>query len=206
MLTIWGRPNSINVQKAMWTVAELGLECERIDAGGAFGRLDTAEYGALNPNRRVPTLIDGDFVLWESNAIVRYLSAQYGEGGLRPTDTKVRALADSWMDWMVTTVMGDLTLVFWQLIRTADEERDHAAVAAALDRLNPAWDIVEAHLEGRNFLAGDALTMGDIPLGAAVYRYSALDIDRPNRPSLAQWYQRLSDRPAYRDHVMLPLT
>src|SRR5690606_22701182 len=118
MLTVWGRTNSINVQKVMWTVGELGLEHERIDAGGAFGGLDTAEYGRMNPNRRIPVLQDGELGLWESNAIVRYLAARYGAGTLWAEDPAQRSEADRWMDWMVTTLLPDMTVVFWQLVRT----------------------------------------------------------------------------------------
>lgn len=207
MLTLWGRANSINVQKVMWTAVELGLDHERIDAGGAFGRLDTAEYGALNPNRRVPTLVDGDVVLWESNVIVRYLAAKYGAGGLCPADPADRARADQWMDWFITTMVADLIAVFRQLIRTAEADRDQDAIDASLGRLDAAWDIVEGHLADReDYMVGDGLTMGDIPVGAAAYRYYGLDIPRPDRPHVHAWYQRLAERPAFQAHVMLPLT
>ena len=206
MLKIWGRNNSINVQKVMWTAAELGLDHERIDAGGAFGGLDTAEYGALNPNRRVPTLLDGDVVLWESNVIVRYLAAKYGAGSLCPADPADRARADQWMDWFITTMVADLIVVFWQLIRTAEANRDQEAIDAAVGRLDASWDIVEAHLADRDYMVGDRLTMGDVPVGAAAYRYYGLDIKRPDRPRMHAWYQRLADRPAFQTHVMLPLT
>ena len=131
MLRVWGRNNSINVQKVMWTVGELGLPHERIDVGGAFGGLDTAEYGALNPNRRIPTVEDEDVVVWESNACVRYLAARYGAGRLWPEDVRRRAAADMWMDWQVSTLMPDMTVVFWGLIRTPEAERDYPKIEAA---------------------------------------------------------------------------
>lgn len=206
MLRIWGRTNSINVQKVMWTVGELGLEYARYDAGGKFGRLETDEYGKLNPNRRVPTLQDGSAVIWESNAIVRYLAARYGADTMWPNDPAARAESDRWMDWIITTVIGDLNTVFRGLIRTPTAERDMAEVEAATKRMDPNWDILEHHLAGRPFIAGDRLTMGDIPAGAACYRYFALDIARPERPSLEAWYRRLSQRPAFQEHVMIPLS
>lgn len=206
MLRIWGRTSSLNVQKVMWAVAELGVEHERIDAGGAFGRLDSAEYGHLNPNRRVPTVVDGDLVVWESNACVRYLAARYGEGSLWPVDARDRAGADMWMDWMATTVVPDLGIPFWQLIRTPADKRDMPAVAAAAQRLGPIWSILDTHLAARRFVAGDRLTIGDIPVGVAFWRYRNLDIDRPSLPNLARWGGELEDRDAYRTHVMLPLT
>lgn len=206
MLTIWGRNNSINVQKAMWTVGELGLAHERIDAGGAFGGVDTPDYLAKNPNARVPTLVDGDFIVWESNAIVRYLAAQYGAGGLWPEDPAVRAVADQWMDWQQTMLLPDLTVVFLGLIRTPPEERDAAAIAAAVTALGPLWQRLDQHLADRDYLLGGGFTMGDIPVGAACYRYHELDIERPALPNIEAWYARLRDRSAFREHVMIPVT
>ena len=129
MLVVWGRKNSINVQKVMWTVAELGLAHERKDVGGPFGGLDTAEYGALNPNRRIPTIVDEDgTTIWESHSCVRYLAARYGAGNLWPEDPSARALADRWLDWMQTTLLPDLAPVFIGLIRTPAEKRDMAQI------------------------------------------------------------------------------
>jgi glutathione S-transferase len=206
MLRIWGRTNSINVQKVMWTVGELNLEYARYDAGGKFGGLDTEEYGQMNPNRRVPTLQDEDAVIWESNAIVRYLAARYGADTMWPSDPAARADSDRWMDWTITTLMGDLNTVFRGLIRTPPAERDMTEIEAAQTRMNPNWDILERHLSGRPFIAGDRLTIGDIPTGAACYRYTALDIERPERPNLEAWYKRLTQRPAFHEHVMIPLS
>jgi glutathione S-transferase len=206
MLKTWGRNNSINVQKVMWAAAELGLPNERVDAGGAFGGLDGAEYGALNANRRVPTIEDDGIVIWESNACVRYLAARYGAGGLWPADPGQRAAADMWMDWQQTTLLADMTTVFWGLVRTPEADRDHAAIGAAAKRLGGTWRILDDHLAGRSFVAGAALTMGDIPVGAACYRYHQLAIERPKLAAVEAWYARLQDRAPFRDHVMLPLT
>ena len=206
MLRVWGRNNSINVQKVMWAVGELGLVHERIDVGGAFGGLDTAEYGRLNPNRRVPTVEDGDVVVWESNACVRYLAARYGTGSLWPDDPGRRARADMWMDWQGSTLLPDMTVVFWGLIRTPEAERDHARIAAAVERLGTTWRILDEHLASRRFVAGEALTIGDIPVGAGCYRYYGLPIERPALPNLEAWYGRLKERAPFREHVMLPLT
>ena len=206
MLTVWGRKNSINVQKVMWTIGELGIDHERIDAGGTFGGLDAPEYRAMNPNGKIPVIVDEGAVVWESNAIVRYLAARYGAGSLWPEHPAARAEADRWMDWMVTTPYGDLITVFRGLIRTPPEERDDDAIESAVKRLGDHWRVVDAHLADRPFIAGDALTMGDIPVGAACYRYLALDIARPSLPHIEAWYGRLEERPPYRDHVMLPLS
>jgi glutathione S-transferase len=206
MLRIWGRTNSINVQKVMWAVGELGLDCERLDVGGSYGGLDSAEYGALNPNRRVPTLQDGAFVLWESNVIVRYLAAKHGAGGLWPTELEKRAVAEQWMDWQQTTLLPDMRTVFWGLVRTEPARRDQAGIDAAVENLKALWARLDRHLEGRPFVAGDSLTMGDIPVGAMYHRYRALGVARGADRNLSPWYERFVQRPAYREHVMLPLS
>jgi len=206
MLKIWGRTNSINVQKVMWAVGELELPHERIDAGGAFGGLDTDAYGALNANRRVPTLEDDGLVVWESNACVRYLAARYGSGSLWPEDPVVRAAADMWMDWQQTTLVPDMTTVFWGLVRTPEAERDHAAIEAAAGRLGALWRRLDNHLASRRFVAGERFSMGDIPVGAACYRYCQLPIERPKLAAIEAWYGRLQERGPFQAYVMLPLS
>ena len=206
MLSIWGRTNSINVQKVMWAIGELHLPHERIDAGGAYGLLDGDEYGALNPNRRIPTLQDGTLALWESNVIVRYLAAKYGAGGVWPDDPGVRGIADQWMDWQQTTLAPDMRIVFWGLVRTSPEQRDNARIAAAVESLKEVWSRLDRHLANRHFVAGDDLTMGDIPVGAMCHRYHALGIERDRLENLQAWYERLETRDAFRTHVMLPLS
>ena len=205
MLRIWGRDTSSNVQKVMWTIGELGLEHERIDAGRSYGRLDTAEYAALNPNRRIPALQDGEVVLWESNVIVRYLSAKFGTGGLWPNDPAARGVADQWMDWQQTTLLPDMRTIFWGLVRTPPEKRDQPAIDAAVKNLKEIWSRLDGRLKDRPFVAGDALTMGDIPVGTLCYRYYALRVERAPLQYLDAWYQRLQARDAFRRHVMIPL-
>jgi glutathione S-transferase len=168
--------------------------------------LDTPAYGALNPNRRVPTLEDDGVVIWESNACVRYLAARYGAGGLWSEDPAARAAADMWMDWKSTTLIPDMTIVFWGLIRTPEAERDAGAIAAAAGRLGGLWRVLDDHLATRSFVAGDGLTMGDIPVGAACYRYHQLAIDRPSFAHIEAWYARLQERAPFRSHVMIPLS
>ncbi len=206
MLRIWGRPNSINVQKVMWAIGELGLEHKRLDVGGAFGGLDTADYGQLNPNRKIPVLEDGETIVWESNACVRYLAAQYGADELFANDPSERSTADRWMDWKITTIMPHLHVCFWGLIRTSKADRDMAAIKRAAQDLGEVWGLLDDHLNGRQFVVGDRLTMGDIPLGTAFYRYVSLPIERPSLPHVESWYEHLKARPAFVDHVMIPLT
>jgi glutathione S-transferase len=206
MLRIWGRNNSINVQKVMWCVGELGLVHERIDAGREFGRNKEDWFLKMNPNGLVPVIDDRGFVLWESNAIVRYLAETYDHGGRCPSDSKQRAQAGQWMDWATTILGAPMTAAFWQLIRTPEAERDMAAVAKTAETLAGAYTVLNRHLDSRLYMLGDRLTMADIPVGAFVHRWYALDVPHPDLPSLRAWYQRLTEREAFQTHVMLPLT
>jgi glutathione S-transferase len=160
----------------------------------------------MNPNGRVPTMEDDGFVLWESNAIVRYLSGKHGAGTLCPDDPRARADADRWMDWTTSTVAPAITPVFWGLIRTPPEKRNLAAIEAEAGKAGQAFQVLEQSLEGRDYVAGRTFTMGDIPLGAFVYRWYALEVKRPALPRVEAYYRRLQQRPAYKKHVMLPLS
>lgn len=205
MLKIWGRRNSANVQKVMWAVGELGLAHEHIDAGGSFGGLDTPQFLAMNPNGRVPVIDDGGTIVWESHAVVRYLAAKYGDSALWPHDPGARAIADQWMEWTATSLQPTfLGGVFWGFYRTPPEKHDKAAIARALKQCGQLFAMLERQLDGRDFVTGGALTMGDIPAGAQLYRYFTLEIERPSMPNVEAWYARLSERPAYREHVMVP--
>jgi glutathione S-transferase len=207
MLKVLGRNNSSNVQKVMWCIGELGLAYTREDYGGAFGKTKEPAYLALNPNALVPTIDDDGFILWESNAIVRYLAAKHGMGTLCPSDLRARADADRWMDWQVTTTGPQMFVIFWTLVRTPEDKRDMKAVADARAKMIDLWAIVDRVLVNRPFLAGDRLTMGDIPLGIAAYRWYSLIKDAPAMPGVDAWWKRLSERPAFREHVSgVPLT
>jgi glutathione S-transferase len=205
MLKVWGRRSSANVQKVLWLVGELGLPHEHVPAGGDFGGLDTAAFRAMNPHGKVPVLQDDGVVVWESHAILRYLAAVHGADRFWPADPVARASVDGWMDWGQTALQpAFLGGVFWGGYRTPEALRDTAAVAAALDRTHACLALVDAQLAGRSFIAGEALSLADITVGAHLYRYFELEIDRPDLPGLAAWYGRLTDRPAYREHVMIP--
>ena len=205
MIEIWGRKNSSNVIPVMWALGELGIEHVRHNVGGSFGGLDTPEYGAKNPNRLVPTLEVDGFVLWESNAIVRYLSRKHGGGTLCPGDEQGCAIADQWMDWAKTTLNPVFFPIFWGLIRTPEADQDHDRIRQCALQTGKKLEVVERRLEQSEYLAGDGLTMGDLPLGALIYRYFNLDIERPSLPALEAWYGRLCERPAYRQHAMIPI-
>jgi glutathione S-transferase len=205
MIRVWGRGNSVNVQKVMWTIAELGLAHERLDVGGPFGGIDAA-FEARNPNRLIPVIEDQGTVVWESNAIVRYLAARWGQGTLWHPDPSRRAQADMWMDWQQTTIQPNLSPLFLGLIRTPEQQRDGPALAAAAKRLCVSFEMLDAHLEERTHIAGETLSVGDIPLGAVTYRFLHLPIERPALPNLQRWYERLAARATFRTHVMIPLT
>ncbi len=204
MLKVWGRKTSVNVQKVMWAVGELALAHERIDAGGPFGRLDTAEFAILNPNRLVPVIDDDGFVMWESNAIARYLAERYGRGKLSPEGRHAHAVCDQWMDWSITEIYRDIIgTCFLGLIRTAAKDRDVAGVAAAAKRAGEKLGILDRQLDGRMFIGGDQLTIADIAVGTLMFRYFSLSIERPKLAHVEAWYGRLAARSPYQEHIMV---
>ena len=202
MLKIWGRNTSINVQKTLWALGELGLPHERIDIGGAFGKNNEAPYLAMNPNGLVPTLEEDDFLLWESNSVVRYLAAKYGVGTLEPADLRVRASASRWMDWQLTTAGPAIHGLFWGLVRTPPEKRDHAHIDESRHKTTAALKILDAQLGKTAFVAGDRFSMGDIPVGLIAYRYCKLVPERTGLENLDRWYKSLEQRPAFREQIL----
>ncbi len=205
MLKVWGRRSSFNVQKVLWLVGELGLAHQHVPAGGSFGRLDEPAFRALNPHGRVPVLEDGDVAIWESHTILRYLAARYGRGTFWLDDPAERSRVESWMDWSQTSLQPDfLTGVFWGYYRTPDAQRDWPAIRRSLDRCTEHFRLLDGILAARPFLMGEELSLADIPIGTSLYRYFELDIERPELPHVTNWYQRLQQRPAYREHVMVP--
>jgi glutathione S-transferase len=206
MLRIWGRISSVNVQKVVWCADELGLAYERLDVGGAFGGNDTPEYLAKNPNGLVPVIEDGDFVLYESNPIVRYLSARYGGGGLWPADIRERADVDRWMEWQSTSFTPAMWAAFWNLVRTPAEKRDAAAIEASRAKSERLAGILDAHLADRPYLAANRFSPADIVVGCAAHRWLGLPLERQKRPNLERWYAALKSRPSSRQVLSQPLT
>lgn len=207
MLKIWGRKKSSNVRKALWCAEELGLAYEAIDAGGAFGVVDTPEYRAKNPNGRVPMIEDDGFVLWESNTIVRYLVARHAPGSAwYPADVQARAEADKWMDWTTSSFATPFRTVFWGVLRTPAEQQDWSAIKAAIKECDDLLAMVEQTLGEQPYLGGDEIGMGDIPLGSFIYAWFEMPIERAALPNVQAWYARLQQRPAYRKAVMTALT
>lgn len=206
VIEVLGRANSVNVQKVMWCAAELGVTVDRTDVGGAFGGTDTDRFGDLNPNRTVPVLMDGDFSLWESNAIVRYLCATYGDPDWSLPEGKAKARAEQWMDWYLTSLHPPMTALFWQLIRTAPELQDQGKIDNAIAESAQKWTILERHLDRNTYVLGDRLSMADIPVGCAAYRWHCMDFARPELPNIRRWWDRLVERETYKNNVMIPLT
>ena len=202
-MKLYGRLSSCNVQKAVWTLEELGLSYERVDAGGQFGGLDTPGFLAMNPHGRVPVLVDGDSVVWESDAIIRYLTARYGSGDLWPQDAAERAGADAWMAWTAAKLYPDWIALFWKLVRTPEPARDVEVIAQHHAAAVAAFAVLDRHLAGRDYVAADHLTMADIPAGMMLYRWFEMDINRPDMPNVEAWYARLRTRPAYRSSICI---
>jgi glutathione S-transferase len=203
MLTIWGRLNSHNVKKVAWFAQELGIEHVRHDVGGQFGMDDA--YLAKNPNALIPTIEDGDLVLWESNAIVRYLAARYGGEAFWPADPGRRALADRWMDWQFGYADAQRG-AFINLVRTPIEKRDPDAIRRSAQACAKLMTILDKALAVTPWLSGEAFGIGDIPMGVYAHSWFTLAIDRPELPNVADWYAGLCERPAYVSQVMIPLT
>lgn len=204
MIEVFGRTNSLNVQKVLWCLGELEVPFERYDVGGLYGGNKEPGFLARNPTGLVPLISDDGFDLWESNTIVRYLAGRYGAGLLWPEDPETRALSDKWMDYQLGTVFPAFKDAVLGLIRTAPENRDPDKIAASVKATAETLRILDAHLEKSEYVAGDSLTIGDIALGPMLYRYLTLDIDRPGLPNLETWHDRLTGRPAYREYVMVP--
>jgi glutathione S-transferase len=202
-LTIWGRRSAFNVQKVLWTLGELGLDFEHRSAGGSFGGLDTAEFLSMNPHGRVPVLVDASVTVWESHSILRYLGASYGAGELWPESPGARSRADRWLDWSLATLQPDFMRLFWSYFRTPEQSRNAGSIDRALRACQQHFQLLDAQLEAQPFLAGSKFTLADVPAGSTLYRYFEMGLPVAQHPNIAKWYARLSERPAYKEHVML---
>ncbi|MEM7046470.1 MAG: glutathione S-transferase family protein [Pseudomonadota bacterium] len=218
MITIYGRTTSSNVHKVLWCCHDLKIEHKQVDIGGPFGGTDTQAFGQMNPNRTVPVMDHDGFTLWESNAIMRYLASQFGNGALYPADPQARARVDQWLDWSMGAVQIPIIPVFLTLYRTPEPERDMDAVNRGLAAVSDAWRLLEDHFAGggdgsqagsragsRAFICGEALSLADIALSTWVYRWHEMDIDRPDLPHLRAWRDRLATYDAYQTYINHPI-
>jgi glutathione S-transferase len=206
MLKIWGRMSSINVKKVVWTAQELGLDFQRTEAGGLFGVVKTPEYMQMNPNSLVPLIEDEDYVLWESNVIVRYLAAKHAPGQIYPLELRERFDAERWMDWQQTTLNPASRPGFWQLVRTPPEQRNPAVIAESNAAVEALMFTLDMHLAHREFMVGDRFTVADIPLACEVHRWFGLPQPRQSRPHLERWYDSLRARQASKGVLDLALS
>lgn len=206
MLKIWGRKNSSNVQKVLWTCAELNVEFERVDWGGAFGGNKDPAYLAMNPNGLVPTVDDGGLIIWESNTIMRYLAATRGGAHLHPAEPARRTQVERWMDWQLSALVTPMSALLFGYYRTPPEKRDAAALEEARRRGGELWAMVEAQLARGPYIAGDAFSLADICLGIWAHRWHAYPVERPELPCVKQWYARIAEQPGFVAHVAGPLS
>ncbi|MCP3466408.1 glutathione S-transferase family protein [Bradyrhizobium sp. CCGUVB23] len=207
-LTVWGRANSVNVQKVLWCLTELDLGFERIDAGMQFGRTREADYLVMNPNSRIPTLVDGDYVLWESNSIMRYLCLAYRQDTrIYPQAAKRRAGVDRWLDWTLSTLQPADRPVFWGIVRTPPAERDMVQVQKDANAAAEVWCILDQQLATRRFVEGEDFTIADIALGAYARRWLGVEgITRPTLSNLNRWFAEFASRPGFERYVAPPLS
>jgi glutathione S-transferase len=206
MLKVWGRNTSSNVQKVMWAVTEIGLPVERIDIGGPFGKNREMPYIGMNPNGLVPTIEEEDgFTLWESNSIVRYLAAKH-KSSLEPADLRVRAQAQKWMDWQLTVMAPAIGPLFMGMVRTPPAERNAKAIDESKAKTGEATRMLDAQLGKTQFLAGNAFSYGDLPVGIMIWRYRELAPERPAFKNVDRWYTAIAARPGFQQHVQaIPL-
>ncbi|TPM26912.1 glutathione S-transferase family protein [Mesorhizobium sp. B2-3-5] len=204
MIEVFARRNASNAMPVMWTLGELEIPHIRHDLGGSFGGTKEPGYLAMNPNGQIPTIKDGDFVLWESNAIVRYLCRCYDRAGLLlPATERGYSLADQWMDWYKTTLYLPYIDLFWEIVRTEPSRRS-PGIANFRKATEEGLAILDHQLSKAGYVVGDALTMADIPFGTLAFRYLNLEIDRPSFPHIEAWHSRLLERPAFQKHVAFP--
>ncbi|WP_445494159.1 glutathione S-transferase family protein [Photorhabdus sp. SF281] len=206
MLTVWGRKNSSNVKKVLWCLKELNVPYNQIDVGGKFSKLDDPQYLKMNPNGQIPCLQEDDFILWESNAIVRYLAAKFGEQVLYPQDLQERANADKWMDWVGSHLFPCIKQLVLGFIRTPEAERDQKQIEQTLTDIARLMKVVDNTLAEQEFLSGDKFGIADIAFGPMIYPWLNIPIQRPSRPNIERWYQLMAVRPAFKEIVMIELS
>jgi glutathione S-transferase len=205
-IKVWGRFSSSNVKKVLWLADELKLAVERIDAGRQYGVVNTPAYKALNPNSKVPTIEDGDFVLWESNSIMRYFCMKYGGEAFYPADPATRADIDRWLDWSLSILVPVESPLFLGTIRTSPEQQDKAAIASGTKKLADIYAILDRRLAGREYIVKD-FSIADLGLSIFVDRWlrNPFVIGRPELSRLAAWIARIRPRHGFRKFVDVPL-
>jgi glutathione S-transferase len=199
MLKILGKASSINVRKVLWVCAELQILFEREDWGTGFRKTDTPEFLSLNPNGLVPVIKDGDFVLWESNSIIRYLVSRYGGEALYPTDPTKRARIDQWMDWQATDLNRSWSYAFLGLVRKSPAHQARDEIATSLTSWAQHMRILDSQLDATGaFVAGKQFSLADVPIGLSVNRWFSTPVEHhPCLPAVSDYFHRLADRPGF---------
>ncbi|HEY1132777.1 MAG TPA: glutathione S-transferase family protein [Roseateles sp.] len=199
-MKLLGRLTSINVRKVMWTAALLGLELDREDWGAGFRSPREPEYLAMNPNGLIPVLVDGDFVLWESNAICRYLANRQGATTLLPAEAQARARVEQWMDWQAGELNNAWRTAFTALVR--GQPATPEAIAASVDSWNRHMALLDRQLAATGaFAAGPDFTLADVVLGLSAQRWKNAPIERVELPAVEAWLRRMAGRPGFADYV-----
>ena len=208
MITLWGRNNSTNVKKVLWVLEELELPFEQIQAGLHHGVNNTPEYLAMNPTGLVPLLKDDatDSVLWESNAIIRYLAAQYGQNKLWIEAPAKRAQMEKWMEWANSTLTPAHRKILMGYVRTSPENRDNAAIEAAVKECEALFAIMDNALTNQTWFSGEAFGLGDIAIAPFIYNMFNSGLTWQPHPHLERWYQQLTELPSFQKVVMIPVT
>ncbi len=205
MLQLWGRKDAFNVQKVLWFLDELNLEYDHIPAGGSHGKLDTAEFLAMNPHGRVPVISDNGHIVWDSHAILRYLAEKYSAVSYWPKEPKLRSNIDSWMNWQHTSLQpAFMDKIFWAFYRTPEDKRNSDIINEGIKLCSDYFKILDKQLAERKYICGDEITLADIVIGTTLYRFFSLTIEQPEVPNVKRWYGLLQQRPAYQRNVMLP--
>lgn len=195
MLKVLGRVTSINVRKVLWALDELGLGYEREEWGLPLRDPKVPEFLALNPNGQVPVVIEGEFVLWESNAILIYLAER--EGQLLPEQLELRALALQWLGWQASELNPPWGYAVNALIRKTPGYDDPARIADSMARWSTKMEILEAALAGASTgYIGAGFSVADIALGLSVHRWMAIPLEKKEFPAVAEYYERLMSREA----------
>lgn len=201
MLRILGKASSINVRKVLWACAEIEIPFEREDWGAGFKSTRTPKFISLNPNATVPVILDDDFVLWESNSIIRYLASRYNGGHFYPVQPRARARVDQWIDWQASDLNRSWTYAFMSLVRHSPDHQDSRALAAAYSLWSRHMEILNRQLESTGaYISEDGFSLADIPIGLSVNRWFETPLDHPDFPAVSAYYERLSRRPGYLLH------
>jgi len=199
---ILGRTTSFNVQKVLWLLDELNLSYEHIELGGRFGGLDSDKFIKLNPMQKVPLLMDGEKVIWESHTILRYLAACYGKEKWGSNCPYERSLYERWLDWSQVIFQLAFMGVFWGYYRMPPSKRNMIAINHDLDKCVECLNILEQQLSNTDYLIGSSISLADISIGAILFRLTELGLEVELPTNVTKWYEKLRKRPGYQKWVM----